>query len=222
MKSLILVFSILFSFGVIAQTKVIAFKSHSGSMNQFGLALANPKMDLMNHNLGEGPQPTVRSAVLDSVIFISETKAVMVTSFYCQNSEWYYGGDTTVDYETRTLWRPGKDTVLNHPLFSHQHSLDSIKEVMQTRYNFRNDEDSTVFIGYDNMNVKLLEPMMDEDRDQINDNEKDENSAPVIGTPSNPSGGIGIIVSSLLLASFLIGFASWWMSKRRISTVNQA
>ncbi|MFT4601748.1 MAG: hypothetical protein ACI857_001931 [Arenicella sp.] len=198
MKAIPLILSVFITVAASAQTKLIAFKSHSGSMHNFENALSNPKMDLMNHNLGGppnnnliGPQilmPTVSE--IDSLIFISETEVVIITSNYCSNPEFLF--DTT-EVGLALPWSGGKDTVINHPLFSRQHSLDSIKAILKRDYNFRNDIEKTVFIGYDN--------------------ENDENSSPVIVTPSSPSGGIGIILSSLLLASLLIGLMSWIMSR---------
>ncbi len=47
-------------------------------------------------------------------------------------------------------WRPGRDTVFYHPLFSRKHALDSIRMVIKTEYYFQNDIDSTQFVGYDN------------------------------------------------------------------------
>ncbi|MFT4601747.1 MAG: hypothetical protein ACI857_001930 [Arenicella sp.] len=196
-----------------AQTKLIAFKSHSGSMHNFELALTNPKMDLVNHNLGAAPNPIIRNSEIDSVIFISDSVIIMVTTETCQPNQWYHRGDTT-QKDLTSIWKEGKDTVPSHPLFSHNHSLDSIKNVLSMHYYFQNDINETVFIGFDNKNATSFDPMMDEDKDGINDNEEDENSAPVIVIPSNPSGGIGIILSSLFLASLLIGLMSWIMSRR--------
>jgi hypothetical protein len=200
-----------------SQTKLIAYKSHSGSMHNFELAMMNPEMDLVNHNLGAAPEPIIRNSVIDSVIFVSDSQAVMVTSEYCRPNQWYYRSDTTKKDE-KTIWSAGKDTVLNHPLFSHQHSLDSIKMVLNQNYYFRNDIQETVFIGYDNAN-STFDPMMDEDNDGINDNEDNEQySAPLVTPPSDPSSGIGfgLILASFVLASILIGLMSWMLTKRKL------
>lgn len=216
----------------ISQTKLIAYKSHSGSMHNFEKALINPEMDLANHNLGVGPQPIIRDSQIDSLIFISDTLTVMVTSQYCTPNPSYYGTKKK-DLDKRTIWSAGKDTVHNHPLFAHHHSLDSVKDILKQNYYFRNDIDETVFIGFEKKKSKSYDPMMDDtspdsyrdplsagDKDGINDNEPDENASPVIVTPSSPSGGIGIgiILSALLLAAITIGLMSWWMSKK---TTNQ-
>ena len=103
-----------------AQTKKIAFKSHSGSIENFQLALNNELFNMDNSNFGRGPEPEVVSAELDSIIFVSDSVAVMVTSQHCK--VWYKPS------EKATLWKAGKDTLINHPLFSHKHSLDSIRK----------------------------------------------------------------------------------------------
>lgn len=124
-----------------AQTKKIAWRSHQGSANGFSVSLDNISED-DGSNFGVAPTPEVKTASLDSVIFVSDSVAVMVTSEYCER--WMRSENGRVD-----LWRAGKDTVHNHPLFSKRHSLDSIMEVLHKQYYFRNKK-KTVFMGYDN------------------------------------------------------------------------
>jgi len=216
MRAYLVLFALLLSTAGLAQTKVIAFKSHSGSMHNFEAALVNPEMDLLFHNLGEGPQPIIRNSVLDSVIFVSDSQAVMVTTTHCSVNEYYNGRDQVKKKDLEEIWHEGKDTVLNHPLFSHQHSLDSIRNVLDRRYYFRNDAKKIVFIGFDNGPEK---PMMDEDKDGILDNE-DEEILPITDTPSSPFGGFGLIMMSLVLASVLIGLMSWMVSRRTANSVS--
>jgi len=125
-----------------SQTKKIAFKSHSGSNENFRIALENNLFDIDNSNFGHAPQRDVKSAQLDSVIFVSDCEAYMVTSEYCRG-EWQ-------EEKHARLWKAGKETVYNHPLFSRKHSLDSIKKVIKEQYNFRNPVEKVVFVGYDN------------------------------------------------------------------------
>lgn len=201
----------------IGQTKMIAFKSHSGNMKNFSAALLNPKMDLAPHNLGMAPNPIVRTAQLDSLIFISDSVAVMVTSEYCQKNDWYYRGDTTADLNKKEFWKAGKDTVINHPLFSHQHSLDSIKNEMGNYYYWKNEMDSTVFIGYDNGDPNFI----DKDKDAQNDN--DQNAAPFVSVPQNPgSGGLLLMIIAIVCISLFIGFTSWMFAKKSKSAVVSA
>ena len=52
--------------------------------------------------------------------------------------------------EQPKVWQEGIDTVYNHPLFSNQHNLDSIKSVLRKEYFFANAIGSVKFVGYDN------------------------------------------------------------------------
>ena len=123
-----------------AQTKLIAHKSHSGRSDNFIAALENDWPGIAESNFGMAPDPTVYTAKLDSVIYIGDSTAVMVTSNYCSNPRRNKTG----------LWRAGRDTVHKHYLFSKRHALDSIKQVLTLQFYFKNNMDSTIFIGYDN------------------------------------------------------------------------
>lgn len=126
-----------------SQTKLLFHKSHSGTAFSYAASLSsNPS------NFGMAPTRRVESAALDSVVFLSDTSAIMITSNYCEYRGYY--AEPSSPPRSSSLWKPGRDTVYNHPLFSHRHSLDSIRAVLATQYNFRNAIDSTAFIGYDN------------------------------------------------------------------------
>jgi hypothetical protein len=117
-----------------SQTKLIFHKSHSGSAMLFVNAAPGS-----SSGFGMYVQPTVKNAELDSVIFVNDTTAVMVTSEYCSR----------YSIENKKLWKAGRDTVYHHELFSQQHALNTIKETLMQQYYFEGDIDSTVFIGYD-------------------------------------------------------------------------
>ena len=143
MRKLVFVFGLfLCSQLLFSQTKLIAHKRHSGS--DFAFALKNNTADIKDSNFGEAPTARIRNAQLDSVIFIDNEKAVMVTSNYCREN---FKRNTK---DSISFWRAGKDTVYNHVLFSKKHQLDSIKQVLKTEYNFKNDIEKVVFVGYDN------------------------------------------------------------------------
>lgn len=143
MRRLLCVFSLFLciQFGF-SQTKLIAHKRHSGT--DFHYALSNNTSDIKDSNFGHAPTRWVENAQLDSVIFIDEEKAVMITSEFCREN---FKRNTK---DSISFWSAGKDTVYNHVLFSKKHKLDSIKQVLKTQYNFKNDIDKVVFIGYDN------------------------------------------------------------------------
>ncbi len=145
-----IVILIFFFFGLTsqlqAQTKLIAHKSHSGSSATFKAALRNNDADLKNSNFGRAPERTIRTAQLDSVIYVSPAVAIMVTSKYCQD----FGEDD------KRIWKAGRDTVYNHPLFSRQHELDAIKATLNEEYHFQNPIEKVKFIGYDNKKSKAV------------------------------------------------------------------
>lgn len=140
-KYLFIIHLIFFTNLVLAQTKLIAFKSHSGNMEIFKNAYEENLFDLPNSNFGMAPEPTIEEAALDSLIYLNDTAVIMVTSNYCMRA---------ISKKYRA-WRPGRDTVYNHPLFGKKHALDSIKDVLKTSYNFANSMDTVKFIGYDNL-----------------------------------------------------------------------
>lgn len=138
-----------FSVMVLAQTKLIAHRSHSGSNANFREMLDNDLFDVSDSNFGAAPQRLVKNATLDTVIYISAEKAIMVTSEYCSYVDRFEEPNAKEKF-SRSLWKKGKDTVIEHPLFSRSHSLDSIKDILRQQYYFKNNIDSVVFIGFDN------------------------------------------------------------------------
>jgi hypothetical protein len=128
-----------------SQTKKIAFKSHSGSAENYSAALSENLFDIDNSNFGMAPTREIIDAKLDSVIFICDTVALMVTSRYCKKRN-EYNSSTSKE----KLWSAGRDSVFYHPLFSNKHSLDSIKAMLEMHYYFKNPISKVIFIGYDN------------------------------------------------------------------------
>lgn len=145
----ILLFSVLFfqSFAF-SQTKLISHKSHSRSATTFRTALEHNLFDIGDSNFGHAPIELVQNAQLDTIVFLSDKKAVMITSEYCER-----GVRIRLKEEEKAdlgeFWKAGRDTLVSHPLFSKKHSLDSIKNVLKEEYHFKNDIDNVVFIGYD-------------------------------------------------------------------------
>lgn len=172
MKTGLLILAILFYAHSFTQTNLISHKSHSGSKTAYSNAFP-----MYFSNFGAYPIQRVQNAVLDSVIYISDSTAVMITSTYCLKenarfSQDQYGKNMPTNYGH--LWSEGRDTVFYHPLFSHQHSLDSIREVLLEEYHFKNDMDSTKFVGYDNESGKVgkklqVPPNEPQDNDKRNE-----------------------------------------------------
>lgn len=151
MKTLLLTALLVCAGTAYSQTKLIFHKSHSGSSSSFVKSINGNYS-----NFGRAPIREVKNAMLDSVIYLTDTSAIMVTSEYClRNGD--YTPETSRETTNRNrgkLWHAGRDTVYNHPLFSRKHALDSIRFAVKTEYYFKNDIDSTRFVGYDNAGSK--------------------------------------------------------------------
>ncbi len=152
MRRLSLFFFSLFSIISLSQTKLISHKSHSGTTANFRIALDENLFDIGDSNLGDVPYREVKNAQLDTVIYISKGKSVMITSEYCKIENRY--DRINEDKSLGDFWKKGADTVFNHPLFSKKHSLDSIKDVLKKQFHFKNDIDKVIFIGFDNKSEK--------------------------------------------------------------------
>lgn len=133
-------FALIISISVFSQTKLIAFKSHSGSPENFTKAVSEDLFDANFSNLGAAPQQLVRDAKLDSVIILNENESILVTS----SSNKFVSRDRK---DNRKVWTPGREIVHN-PLFSRK-NIDSVKQVLKRDYFFVNDVDSVVFVEYD-------------------------------------------------------------------------
>lgn len=168
-------------------------------MVTFGLAVEKGLFDISESNFGQAPTRLVQTSQLDSVIFLSKNKALMITSEYC--SEYDRFTDDTIEIY-KSLWRAGRDTVYDHQLFSRRHSLDSIKTVLKTQYNFRSEIDNVVFIGYDN-----------DKRAERKERKKGKKSSSI---PVYDNGGIppkGLLITVLALVSIFIASVAYKNSK---------
>ena len=152
MRRMSLFFCGLFSMISFSQTKLISHKSHSGTNENFRIALEENLFDIGDSNLGDVPYREVKNAQLDTVIYISKGKSIMITSEFCKIENRY--NRINEDKSLREFWKKGTDTVFNHPLFSKRHSLDSIKNVLKQQFHFKNDIDKVIFIGFDNKSRK--------------------------------------------------------------------
>jgi hypothetical protein len=134
-----------------AQTKRIAFKSHSGNSEHFKQALSAALFENEVSNFGIAPERYVTFAHLDTVIFINDTTVELVTSHHSNFVD---------DYRISThpnLWKPGHETVVNHPVFNSDKTIEEMKEIVQKTYHFKNDISKVVFIGEPKAVKKKLE-----------------------------------------------------------------
>lgn len=138
--------AVLISISAFSQTRLIAFKSHSGHVENFAAAVSDDLFDANFSNLGVVPQKYVKDAKLDSVIILNDEESILVTS----------SARKFVDKGVKREWKPGRETVRNHKLFSKK-NIDSVKTVLKRDYHFINDMDSVVFMEYDQQNKSYKE-----------------------------------------------------------------
>lgn len=186
MKTTCTFLALLISVSIFSQTKLIAFKSHSGHSENFNTAVSEHLFDTNFSNLGIVPQKYVRDARLDSVIILNDEESVLVTS----------STKKRVPAGIKRLWEPGRETVRNHGLFSKK-NIDSVKTVLKRDYNFVNDMDSVIFVEYDQENKSYKE---------IKPTEKPKKEKP----EKMPRG----LLLGILMLSGASGFYGWKRNKR--------
>lgn len=153
MKHIALFFGLAFCIHGNTQTKLISYKSHSGSKTNFNKVISKNLFNIGESNFGMSPQRFVRNSQLDSVILISEKIAIMVTSESCHYED-YNGSDRS----TANLWSAGKDTVFAHEVFSSGKSVTEIRKILEEEYFFSNPIESIVFVGFDGEYAKTEHP----------------------------------------------------------------
>lgn len=187
MKEIFSFFTLALSLSFHSQTKLIAFKSHSGASDHFTTAVAEDLFDANVSNLGAYPQTLVKEAKLDSVIILNDEESILVTSAT---------GKVVLKNTTRK-WVPGREIVRNHSLFSKK-NIDSVKQVLKKEYHFVNDMDSVVFIEYDSKSKSYKE------------------IKPLKGKPENDKKGKtpGGLLLGILLISGVSGIYTWKKNKK--------
>lgn len=188
----------------VAQTKKIAFKSHSGSAENFRIALENNLFDVDESNFGLPPQNEIYTSTLDSVFFISDSMAARVIS--------HYSTQIFPKKEKPALLQTVKDTVYRHPLFSQKHALDSIKNVLKAEKKYENPVNKIVFIGYDNKKKKkvkqneILPVSIPVNPGNTNNN----STVPLNKESTTPFDNTALLMLGLVFSlSLLTGFIAW-------------
>ncbi len=190
MKNLFTFIFTAISLSIFSQTKLISYKSHSGNMKNFSAE----SVDISEGNLGAAPEKLVKTAKLDSVIYVNENESILVTSSTILNTR---NGE-------KTKWKPGREVVRNSKLFNSKNK-DSIKKVLTNTYNFQNDIDDVVFVGYDKPTKKGLRKIKKQQKRSINtEKSTSENSTNQSGTP---------YYLGLILLTSLAGVYSWKKKK---------
>ena len=185
---------------LLAQTREIALKSHSGNMKNFKVTLTNELFDEVS-DFGLPAPTSVKTYQLDSVIYVSDSVSVIVIREYRRLDD--------QPKESAKLFRVGKDTLYRDPLLTNKHSLDSIKRVLGKLGYYVNPIKSVVFVGYDNKS-KAPQPTPAPQQEQ----EKNIVPVPVMieapGSGNSPLDGkfFGML-GAILLLSLMGGWISW-------------
>jgi len=199
-----IVFILLFFIGIgslVAQTKLIAHKSHSGTSASF--VYSESMNGTFNKGLGLGPEPDRYSAgndmiitnglnknmtmsVLDSIIYVSDTvSALAVTTFY-----------------TETIYPDSLLVKSDVFIFHHAavYNVDTIKKIVVNRNSrFGTSVDRVKFIGYDH-----IVPV------NRGKNKKNE-LYPVVSIKDRPPFDFNLLfyATCVALISMLVGLLSW-------------
>jgi hypothetical protein len=144
MKKYILVSFLFFGLFAQSQTKIIAHKSHSGSVKNFSKAYKNNLFDINRSNFGG---PFIRPLIyLDTVIAVNDSTTILKTRHanFCSI-------DGTIDQRNDSSnYTYRSETVYNHPLFKQKNSIKSIKSNNESQYfyDYSNPVKDVVFIGF--------------------------------------------------------------------------
>lgn len=197
---LVAVFS-LFCTALPAQTKKIAFESHSGNPDNFNIALVNELFD--NGESDYGLPANKKAYKLDSVIFISDSVSVLVSKEYSR--PW----DAKSDSQDKFIGVK-KDTIYNDPLFSRKNLLDSIKKMVDSKGPYETTN-KTKFVGLDNKKSGVKRP-----------GDKQQQLIPFTITNDPPDDHspfdlqLTMILGIILLLSLLGGWMSWRFYQPRL------
>ncbi len=199
-----------------AQTKWIAHRSHSGSDAHFHLVTADSPFEDDGSNFGKAPEPAFRSVELDSVIFLPDNMAVVITHEY---------------YRTRVNgnkkhWNTLRDTVSNHPIFSAGYSLKEIKRRLKSEGYYQNPVNSVKFIKLkkSKKNISPKPPLQQKNEEPQQtppqSQQKQDNRSAML--PANnfeqqapPDLPVGWMIAGLACLACCTGLFSWLRSRNR-------
>ena len=201
MKSLLTVLFSLATISLVAQTKEIAFKSHSGNMEYFRQVLENDFFDVNDANFGLPSHTTLYK--LDTVIYVSDSVTIVKQRVYRR-----YSSSPNEDQLSETR----RDTLYHYNLFANKHALDSIKKIMRNSNNYK-EPGETVFIGFDNKRPKekksaqSTNPQKETPKEQLTPavitlHDDNNNDSPYGSTTL-------LIIGAILLLSLSGGWVSW-------------
>lgn len=143
----------------LAQTKSIYAKRHEASHFVAGF-------DHVETNLGMAPERWVRHSELKKVTKINDSMVVMETNLSCEETF----------SRQQSKWSPGQDTTFNHPIFTADISVDSMRRILEETYFFENDMAQVRFEGFEKDSKPKSQPgkKIDERTNLDTKNQSDE------------------------------------------------
>jgi len=190
-----------------AQTKKIAFESHSGDPKNFEMAMTSDLFDKEESDYGLPVPKEVKTYKLDSVIYISDNSTVLVTKEYSRLF--------TDPKDSAKYVKTSKDTVYNNELFAHRHSLDSIKAELKKQGYYINSGkiNKVVFIGFDNNKKPVNTGALVTPK---------QNIVPLVVSYEKPGNNspfdreLVLMLGTIFLVSLLGGWLSWKFYQPRL------
>ena len=142
--SQLLMLTILFQLS--AQTKMIAYKSHSGCAANFKKAIDDNLFDMGESNYGLGPATRYTLKKLDSVVYLNDSTALVKYSEGTMNC--YFTPPSKAQLLAQCQhWNSTTDT-LYHANIKKKKEVKAIKEILK-KNQYDNPIDSVAFIGFD-------------------------------------------------------------------------
>ena len=149
-----------------AQTPRIMHKRMGGTNENFIQTMSDPNALIRQSNFGLPPTIYVKKAVIDSIIVLNDTSVIVVTSQkmvdeldwnqykYSAEDSAFVCSDSmlvrSLTYDSTGTWQPGRDTLVNHAVFSSKFTCDEIKFKLRNEFNiYDSHQNPMVFIGFD-------------------------------------------------------------------------
>lgn len=186
MKTIFSFLALLISICVFSQTKLIAFKSHSGQSGTFKAGVSENLFDANLSNLGN-PKPYFQKTTLDSLIILDDGEGVLMASSV---------SDLVFDDEKQEK-QPVREVVHKWALFSKK-NIDSVKAILKRDYHFANNVDSVIVVEYDKekKSYKEVRPSTKKPKKEKSDKTR------------------GGLLLGVLMISGVSGFYSWKRNKK--------
>ncbi|HLP13065.1 MAG TPA: hypothetical protein VK177_14105 [Flavobacteriales bacterium] len=180
-----------------AQTKIIAFKSHSGTAADFA-AEFHGHFELLICNLGDPGINWNQQGMIDlyDTKHLSEVEVRSSKNKRLDTVRWV--NDTMVVFSTAELkknentgklkWVEKKDTILHNQNLSNKNSVNHVKGYIKSSFFYKNTVESVTFIGYAKTS---------------------QNTAPFVPYSKPPGGDQPFVILVLLSILAIAGFFSW-------------